>query len=266
LLFPLVRLARWVVRNEAAARGAEGVIDFAGRRYMIDLGGYAVLHADGRQWSGASGRRLGALLAEKPRGMVPLSLPNLLDGVRAATEVGVETVRGVSCRHFQADVDPSHASSVLSDDDWPTESIDRPVDVGIDHAHVRWITAWAQARAQTSSSGTSGSRSSSWTGLGSRPSVATPEARETAGESKQGQPERSASQRSRLTLSDNFRQRGTLGWQAPRLESDRRTASATLGGGGQRTAEASAASGSRSPLARTRNVADALVPPVAGRD
>lgn len=149
LLFPLVRLARWVVRNEAAARGAEGVIDFTGRRYMIDLGGYAVLHADGRQWSGASGRRLGALLAEKPRGMVPLWLPNLLDGVRAATEVGVETVRGASCRHFQADVDPSHASSVLSDDDWPRDSIERPVDVWIDDAHVRRITAWAQARVQT---------------------------------------------------------------------------------------------------------------------
>jgi hypothetical protein len=149
LLFPLLRLARWFVRNEAAARDAEGVIDFTRRRYMIDFGGYAVLDADGRQWDGASGRRLVTLPAEKSRGMVPLWLPDLLDGVRAATEVGVETVRGACCRHFQADIDPSHASSVLSDDDWPTDSIERPVDVWIDDAQIRRISGWAQARVQT---------------------------------------------------------------------------------------------------------------------
>lgn len=148
LLFPLVRLARWFVKNEARARDAEGVIDFARRRYMIDFGGYAVLHVDGRQWAGGSGGRLRRLQAEKPRATVPLWLPDLLDGVRAATEVGVEPVRGTSCRHFNADVDPAHASSVLSGD-WPTDLGEQPVDVWIDDAHVRRIGAWVQARAQT---------------------------------------------------------------------------------------------------------------------
>jgi hypothetical protein len=116
---------------------------------MIDFGAYAVLHADGRQWGGRSGRRLATLTAETPRGMVPLWLPDLLHGVRAATELGVETIRGASCRHFQADVDPSHAAGVLSKDDWTTDSIERPVDVWIDEAQVRRITAWAQGRVQT---------------------------------------------------------------------------------------------------------------------
>ena len=45
------------------------------------------------------------------------------------------------------------------------------------------------------------------------------------------------------------------------FESGRRGGVRDLGGGGQPTAEASAASASRSPLARTRNVAGALVRP-----
>ncbi|MGH2860892.1 MAG: hypothetical protein ACRDLT_05200 [Solirubrobacteraceae bacterium] len=148
MLFPLVGLARWFVKNEARALDAEGVIDFTQRRYMIDFGGYAVLHADGRQWGGASRRRLATLPTEKHKSPVPLWLTDLLDGVRAATEVGIEPVRGTSCRHFQADVDPAHASSVLSGD-WPTDFGARPVDVWIDDAHVRRIRARVQARAQT---------------------------------------------------------------------------------------------------------------------
>lgn len=148
VLFPLVRLAHWVVKNEAAALDAEGVIDFQRRRYMMDFGSYAILYADGRQWGGASGRRLATLRAEEPKEIVPLWLPDLLDGVRAATEVGVETVRGAACRHFEADVDPAHAASVLSGD-WLTQWVERPVDVWIDDAHVRRICAWARSREQT---------------------------------------------------------------------------------------------------------------------
>ena len=164
LLFPLVGLARWLVRNEAAAVEADGVIDFTGRCYMIDFGAYAVLHADGRQWGGASGRALVKLPAQKPSAMVPLWLPDLLDGVRSATEVGTDTVRGASCRHFETDVDLAHASSVLSGD-WPTDLGERGVDVWIDDTHVRRIRAWVQSARRRLSSGISGSRSTIWTGL-----------------------------------------------------------------------------------------------------
>lgn len=146
--YPLVRFAGWVVKTEAAALDAEGVIDFRRRRYMLDFGAYAVLCDEGREWDGASGRRLATLRTEKPTQMSPLWLPDLLDGVRSATEVGVDTVRGASCRHFEVDVDPSHAVGVLSDAR-PSGSVEPTVDVWVDDVHVRRIHARSRARAET---------------------------------------------------------------------------------------------------------------------
>ena len=60
----------------------------------------------------------------------------------------------------------------------------------------------------------------------------------------------------RTAASGHTRQRRTLAQHDPSdFESGRRGGVSDLGGGGQPTAEASAASASRSPLARTRNVA-----------
>ena len=61
------------------------------------------------------------------------------------------------------------------------------------------------------------------------------------------------------------RQRRTLATRALWSESGRRGGVSDLGGGGQPTADASAALVSRSPLARTRNVAVALAHAVVTR-
>jgi len=143
--FAMRSFARWVVTNSAAARDAEGVIDFQRRRYMIDFGFYAVLLSGGREWSGRSGRRLATLPARKPREAVPFVLTDLLAGVSSATVCGCEEIRGVRCRRVEAEAPADRASAVLS----VSEAISRvrmPVTVWIADGFVRRAQVWAQDR------------------------------------------------------------------------------------------------------------------------
>jgi hypothetical protein len=139
---------RWVVKATSAARTADGVIEFHARRYMIDYGHYAVLHAGGQEWGGRSGRSLASLLARKDAHPVPFWLLDLLDGVSAASEADHQEVRGAPCRRFTANVDGGHASVVL-----PSSWLDDPgglqLEVWVDQNDVRRISLHADHRTQT---------------------------------------------------------------------------------------------------------------------
>jgi hypothetical protein len=97
LLRPLVGVAKATARRlwKRATGGfdwrhqeAEGIIDLAGRRYMLDYGSYAQLYAEGKQWHGRSGRALSTLPPETDVVPTPLWLLDLLLGVTEAQEVG----------------------------------------------------------------------------------------------------------------------------------------------------------------------------------
>jgi hypothetical protein len=92
-------------------QSAEGVLDLAERRYMLDYGSYARLYAGGKEWDGRSGRRLATLPPEEQKVPTPLWLLDVLDGVSSATDEGLEEVRGASCRHVSATTDLGRASA-----------------------------------------------------------------------------------------------------------------------------------------------------------
>lgn len=94
-------------------QSAEGVIDFAGRRFMIDYGSYAVLQIDGQQWSGRSGRALSTLVALPSRVGSPLWLVDLLGGLTDAVDQGTDEVEGNTWRHWTATADLAVASAGL---------------------------------------------------------------------------------------------------------------------------------------------------------
>jgi hypothetical protein len=54
-------------RFDVRHQSAEGVIDFRHRRFMLDYGHYARLYADGKEWSGRSGRPLSTLPPDEPK-------------------------------------------------------------------------------------------------------------------------------------------------------------------------------------------------------
>jgi hypothetical protein len=72
--------ARLKARLPLDLRG-EGVLDLAGRRWMVDYGSYAELDKDGRTWSGRSGRRISTLEPDPSSSASPLWLLDLLAGV-----------------------------------------------------------------------------------------------------------------------------------------------------------------------------------------
>lgn len=96
---------------------AEGVIDFPGRRLMMDFGCYAVLVAEGRRWSGRSGRPIATLPADVfPAGSHdPLWLLDMLQGVTEAQHGGNEMLGERRCRQFSARVDLSRAAELSPD-------------------------------------------------------------------------------------------------------------------------------------------------------
>jgi hypothetical protein len=112
---PMRSLARWFVRLQASAKITDGVIDFRGRRYLL-FGAYAQIYANGELRGGAPGRSLSSLPRSKNRPVVPLSLLDLLDGMRDAGESGTEILHGVSCRRLTPELGasqtlPSHWSA-----------------------------------------------------------------------------------------------------------------------------------------------------------
>jgi len=154
LLRPVGRLAKAAGKLllKAATRthdfrhvSSEGVVDFAGRRYMLDHGSYAQLYAGGRHWDGRSGRPLATLPPEEDKLPTPLWLLDILAGLTAATDEGTEDVRGTSCRRFAATVDLSRASKATPGGVAVPklarfeELLALPVTVWIDDAHVRRV-------------------------------------------------------------------------------------------------------------------------------
>ncbi len=125
---------------------AVGVVDFAGRRFMLDYGSYARLYAEGQEWDGRSGRPIASL---PPSGgdklPTPLWLLDLLTGATAAEDAGIDDVRGAPCRQVRVKVDLTRASKATPGD-VAVPSVGRfeellalPVDVWLDAAHVRRV-------------------------------------------------------------------------------------------------------------------------------
>lgn len=123
----------------------EGVIDLAGRRYMLDCGSYAQLYAEGKQWHGRSGRPLFTLPPETDVVPSPLWLLDLLLGATEARDVGADELRGTPCRHLCASTDLSKASRETPGG-LAVRTLGRfedllamPVEVWIDSTHVRRV-------------------------------------------------------------------------------------------------------------------------------
>ncbi len=105
---------RFLVRRSLEA---EGVIDLSGRRLMMDFGAYAVLVADGRRWSGRSGRAISTLPSDVfPESIgEPFWLLDLLDGVTEAQFGGHKTLGGYDCQCFSARADFGRAAEASPD-------------------------------------------------------------------------------------------------------------------------------------------------------
>jgi hypothetical protein len=143
--FAMSRLARWVLTNSAAARDAEGGIDFTRRRYMIDFGDYAVLESDGKEWSGRSGRRLSTLSTRQPHEAIPFVFADLLAGISVAIEAGCEEIRGVRCRRLEGET-PSDRTSTAIAASAVLDQVQMPMSIWIGDRLVRRIQVQAQDR------------------------------------------------------------------------------------------------------------------------
>ena len=150
------RLFKAATRNlDFRHQTAEGVIDLEGRRYMLDYGSYARLHADGKEWSGRSGRPLSTLPPDEQELPTPLWLLDILAGLTAATEEGAQDVRGARCRCFAATVDISRASKLtLGGVAVPQlgrfeDLLELPVGVCVDNEHVRRVRFHPEHRTET---------------------------------------------------------------------------------------------------------------------
>lgn len=95
-------------------RTAEGIIDFAGRRYMIDHGRYAVVEIGDQSWTGRHGRALSTLPPLPAQPASPLWLIDLLDGITSTEEVGSEEATPM-WRHFAASANLAEASAASPD-------------------------------------------------------------------------------------------------------------------------------------------------------
>lgn len=154
----LKRLWKFATRNfEVGVMEAEGVLDLTGRRYMVDYGSHAYLHADGQDWSGPPGYPLVAL----PPGMsfMPsaLWLIDLLAGVTDASEDGAEAVHGAACRRLRAVVDLGRASRATPGGVAVPrmrhfeELLALPATVWIDDTHIRRVSFTESVQFRTDS-------------------------------------------------------------------------------------------------------------------
>jgi hypothetical protein len=126
-------------------RVAEGLLDLAQRRYLLDYGYYALLYTDGTEWDGRSGRPIATLPPNTDPVPTPLWLVDLLAGVVAVSDCGAEDVRGVRCDHLSARADLSRAPGtiqVLRTIPPPRSSEELqalPLDVWLDGSHIRRV-------------------------------------------------------------------------------------------------------------------------------
>jgi hypothetical protein len=125
---------------------AEGYIEPAARRYMLDFSSYAEIHKDGERWGGRSGRPL-VTLAPWPRDR-QVDIWWLLDALRGTTDAtvdGVEPLHDATCRRLEAHVDLDRASAAAGGG-LSVPSVARvedlhalPITVWIDGQHVRRV-------------------------------------------------------------------------------------------------------------------------------
>ena len=97
-------------------QSAEGVLDVANDRYMMDLGGYAMLGIGPHRWSGRSGREIATLPEIRRTRWEPLWLLAMLEGATEAEPTGTETVHGVVCRRFAVCADVTRAAAAVGRD------------------------------------------------------------------------------------------------------------------------------------------------------
>jgi hypothetical protein len=133
----------------------EGVVDFAGRRYLIDYGAYAVLYARDKEWSGRSGRELFTLEPDLDVVPRPLWLLDLLAGVTSARDLGPDEVRGARCRHLAATADLGKASSLMPGGLTPPsvrrfeDLLALPVEVWLDESNLSRVRFVAKDHVET---------------------------------------------------------------------------------------------------------------------
>jgi hypothetical protein len=154
LLRPLTRLGKAAGKRlwrravgdfDFRRQEAEGVIDLARRRYMIDYGHYARLFADGQEWDGRSGRPLSTLPPETDVLPTPLWLLDLLVGITETRDAGTEEVQGTPCRRIAAKTDLSRASRetpggiAVPELGRFEDLLSLPIEVWVDESHVRRI-------------------------------------------------------------------------------------------------------------------------------
>lgn len=124
----------------------QGVLDLGGRRSMTDYGSYAVLQVGSQQWSGRSGRALQTLPSSPPRIPSPLWLIDLVVGVTAAVDWGIDEVDGQRWRHLKVNASLAEASSRHPDGMASParrryeDLLELPLEVWLDDDHLRRIS------------------------------------------------------------------------------------------------------------------------------
>lgn len=139
-------LFKLATRNiDVQQRTGDGVIDFAGRRSMIDQGSFAMLQVGNQEWNGRSGRVLGTLPAQPARPGTALWLLDLLAGATDAEDLGPDETDGQHWRHLAVTASLADASA-RAPEGLPSPEQERyerllalPLDVWLDDQHVRRI-------------------------------------------------------------------------------------------------------------------------------
>lgn len=94
----------------------DGFVEPAAGRYLIDLGGHALMASDGKHFSGPSGRPLGAGYQDSAHTVDPLEVLCQLRDATGARYAGGETVRGTQCRVATVSSDTAEFTVWMSDE------------------------------------------------------------------------------------------------------------------------------------------------------
>jgi hypothetical protein len=137
---------RWTHGMSFGRVAAEGIIEPAKRRYMLDYGEHAEVQVDGESRAGRSGDDTdtgGVFIGPASRDL--WWLLEMLRGVTGVNADGDELVRGTSCRRLSASVDLSVASAA-SENGLRPPSVERfeellalPLTVWVEGTYVRRV-------------------------------------------------------------------------------------------------------------------------------